>query len=153
MTPYRVPTSRNISPGDIADEIAGITNINLIPGLECIALAISEASFQTRQWVDGVVPPDEVIVAMAVALEEMEGMVHCRRERAVLRRLMEEMRAYVVDDRDDISPGDFVAPPHTHPMTADGDTDNADRNAPLSETAGDPIVDDPPRDSTEGTTR
>lgn len=84
----------NISKGDIADEIAQATNGNLIWGFECIALAISEASFTTRLWVDGAVDADEVIDAMQTALDQMEDMVVCRRERATLRRLIEEVREF-----------------------------------------------------------
>lgn len=84
----------NISKGDIADEIAQATNGNLIWGFECIALAISEASFTTRMWVDGAVDADEVIDAMQTALDQMEDMVVCRRERATLRRLIEEVREF-----------------------------------------------------------
>lgn len=86
--------TRNISKGDIADEIAQATNGNLIWGFECIALAISEASFTTRMWVDGAVDADEVIDAMQTALDQMEDMVVCRRERATLRRLIEEVREF-----------------------------------------------------------
>ncbi len=50
MTPFHRQRIHNVSPGDIADEIAQATNANLLWGLECIALAMSEASFQVRQW-------------------------------------------------------------------------------------------------------
>ena len=92
----------NVSPGDIADEIAQATNANLIHGLECIALAMHEASFQVRQWVDGEAAAGEVILAMQVALDQLEGMVHCRAERALLRRLIEEMDAFVMDPDEEL---------------------------------------------------
>ena len=94
MTQINRGLTRNISKGDIADEIAQATNGNLIWGFECIALAISEASFTTRLWVDGAVDADEVIDAMQTALDQMEDMVVCRKERATLRRLIEEVREF-----------------------------------------------------------
>jgi len=87
----------NVSPSDIADEIARATNANLVQGLECIALAMHEASFQVRQFVHGDAEAGEVILAMQLALDQLEHMVHCRAERALLRRLIEEMDAYVID--------------------------------------------------------
>lgn len=83
----------NQSPGDVADQLAQTVCANLMHGLECIALALSEPAFHAREWADGAGDPDKVIGALQVALLELEGMVICRRERALMRRLTEEVMA------------------------------------------------------------
>ena len=87
----RTQTFTNRSPSDLADELAQAVNANLIPGFECIAKALSEPSFRARMWADGAGSVEELIIALNVAQVELEGMVICRRERAMLRRLIDEV--------------------------------------------------------------
>lgn len=90
---FRSTCSTHPSRGDVADELAQAVRANLTHGLECVALALSEPSFHARRWADGVGQACVLVAALHVALVEMESMVICRRERAMVRRLIDAVMA------------------------------------------------------------